>query len=107
MIIYMVIASVHPEIANEFINWMTSAHVPDVVNTGCFQSAQFCRLNEESMDADPTFIIQYYCESHEQLDNYFKNFAPALRKEFNEKYGEKCKLSRSVMEMVKEIVPHS
>src|SRR5215472_14003767 len=94
MIIYSVTVKVWLEIADDFVEWMSSRHIPEVIETRCFQQAYFCRLNSEYGNAEKSFCIQYHCANQEMLDQYLQDDAPALRKEFNDRYGEKCILSR-------------
>ena len=77
MILYNVTTSIEPAVADEWLEYMRSTHIPEVMETGFFIKSQLLRLlNEE--DGGITYAAQYYCISLEQLDEYQTICAPAL-----------------------------
>ena len=68
MIIYNVTVSlVDQTIHEEWLNWMKTKHIPDVMNTGCFLSNKICRL---MVDDEITYAIQYTCKDLATLEKY-------------------------------------
>jgi hypothetical protein len=53
MIIYNVTVNVDNSVHDEWLDWMKSKHIPDVVATGCFTDGKIFRIlvNEESGDS--------------------------------------------------------
>src|SRR5215217_1551516 len=103
MLFYNVSIKVDHEIEVQWIDWMKTKHIPDVMNTGQFVESRICRLIDPPADEEGiTFIVQYRCESLEKLNFYFENFAPALREDFNSRYKNKTTLFRTVIEEIKE-----
>ena len=100
MLIYNVTNKVDPAIAQEWLDWMKTSHVPDVMRTGLFSNYRICRLDQVEEDAEPTFVIQYHCESREKLALYLEQHAPALREEVIAKYGNRFVAFRTIMEVV-------
>jgi len=97
MLIYNVTCTVEPAIAEEWINWMKTIHIPEVMATGTFISCEMMRvLSEEA--GEFTFAIQYRCEGHSQLAEYRRIHAPTLMKKTTEKYGQKVLAFRTVLE---------
>jgi hypothetical protein len=99
MVLYSVTVNVVDEIHEEWLTWMREKHVPDVMNTGCFSMHKIMRLKEPKQDGH-TYSFQYYCESHEKLNEYQKNFALALRLEVEQKYGNKFLAFRTILDVI-------
>jgi hypothetical protein len=99
MIIYNVTVSVDKEIADDWLNWMRTVHIPDVMATGMFSDFRILKV-VTGENSGVTYAIQYTCESHEVLENYQTRFAPALQKEHTERYGDKAAAFRTVLEII-------
>ena len=104
MIIYSVTITIEASIESEWVDWMKSVHVPDVLRTGCFSE---CRMHKViGSDGDePTYVMQYYCRSLEDYHRYRDNFAPALQKDHTERFSGRFRGSRLVMEEVAPLPP--
>jgi len=101
MIIYNVTVKINKSAEGEWLNWMKEIHIPALMATGDFVSNRFCRLlGAPHDDNDVTYVIQYYCNSIEDLQHYQQNFAPALQKEYNEKFKGLFVAFRTVMEEI-------
>ena len=49
MILYNVTTSLEPAVADEWLDYMRTTHIPEVMDTGFFLKSQLCRmLNEEN-----------------------------------------------------------
>lgn len=101
MLLYNVTVKIDKEVESEWLEWMQTKHIPDVLNTGQFTQSRICRLLEQPEDEDATYIIQYQCEGQEKYNYYTEMFAPALRDEFNQRYKGKFVAFRTLMEVVK------
>tara|TARA_B100000900_G_C20586398_1_gene719765 strand:+ start:2380 stop:2685 length:306 start_codon:yes stop_codon:yes gene_type:complete len=100
MIIYNVtISLVDPTIQEEWLLWMKTKHIPDVMNTGCFLNNKICKL---MVDDEITYAIQYTCKDLATLEKYQTEFSPSLQTEHTEKYRGKFGAFRSLLEIVHE-----
>lgn len=98
MILYNVTVNIDPDVEIEWLEWMRSIHIPNVMATNLFFDQKIFRLlNEE--DAS-TYSIQYFAKSLDELNLYFEKFAPALVKEHLDKYKDKHVAFRTVLESV-------
>jgi hypothetical protein len=77
MLLYTVNIELEQSIRQDWLEWMTSKHIPDVMGTGLFLSWELCEDTENNL----TYRVIYKCESNEKLDEYLANYAPALRDE--------------------------
>ena len=99
MILYNVTSSIEPSVADEWLDYMRSTHMPEVMETGFFLKTQLLRLlNKE--DDGITYAAQYYCIGLEQLEDYQNICAPALRAEMEKRFAGKYVSFRTVLEVV-------
>ena len=99
MILYNVTSSIEPAVADEWLEYMRSTHIPEVMDTGFFIKSQLLRLlNEE--EGGITYAAQYYCLSLEQLEEYQRLCAPALRADMETHFAGQYVSFRTVLEVV-------
>ena len=98
MILYNVTVNIDQDVEEEWLDWMKTVHIPNVMSTGLFFDQKIYRLlNEEE---GSTYSLQYFCKSLEDLNHYFDTYAPDLVKEHLEKYKDKHVAFRTVLEAV-------
>lgn len=101
MIIYNVTCNMDASLEAVWIPWIRE-HIAKVLGTGLFMDARFTRVLVEDKDGHSTFSIQYKANSKEALLEYYKNHAPALRKEGIEKFGDQVLSFRTELELIDE-----
>jgi hypothetical protein len=99
MILYNVTVNIEDSIHDEWLSWMKSKHIPDVVATGCFSSGTIFRLLVEE-EQGTSYSVQYRAPNKAAIDRYLKDFAPALQKEHKDKYEGKFVAFRILLEEV-------
>ena len=99
MILYNVTSSIEPTVADEWLYYMRTTHIPEVMNTGFFIKSQLCRLLNEENDGI-TYATQYYCLSVEQLEEYQTLCAPALRADMEAHFAGKYVSFRTVLKVM-------
>ncbi len=104
MVIYNVTVKINPEIADEWLSWMRSQHIPKVLSTGAFHK---CRLSKLDLKEDDgiTFVLQYDAMSQDALTKYMIHQAPALQKEHIDRYANRFVAFRTVLEVIEELFP--
>jgi hypothetical protein len=101
MIVYNVTCNVEKNMAEEWLQWMRTEHIPEVMETGCFLEYKILKLfNPEQDDEGINYAIQYTSESIEKLEHYRKTFGPGLQAKTLSKYGDKVLAYRSVLEVI-------
>lgn len=100
MIIYNVTINVETQIADQWLEWMKNTHIPEVMQTNLFEKYTLLKLLNEEYTENPTFAIQYFTKTKENIDNYLKNFAPTLRQKTEQKYGDKVMAFRTFLEVL-------
>ncbi len=99
MIIYNVTLTVEDEIHDDWLQWMKSTHIPDVMNTGCFESFKICRVIKSGQDGR-SYAIQYSTKDMATLHKYQVQFAPKLQQEHMARYQDKVLAFRTLLEVI-------
>jgi hypothetical protein len=101
MILYNVTVSIDPAIADEWLEWMRSRHIPDVMATGCFLESRISRVHGEE-EGGLTYAITYLSPSQEKIDEYRVTHAPELQKEHSERYAGRFAAFRTILSVIEE-----
>jgi hypothetical protein len=99
MYIYNVTVSIDKELAEEWLNWMKTIHIPDVLSTGYFTENKICKVLHVNDDGE-TYSIQYTFNTMEDIEDYQKNHAPRLQAEHSKRYEGKYAAFRTLLEIV-------
>lgn len=100
MFIYNVTTKINWAIAPEWVQWMKTEHIPEVLATGCFDRHQFVKLLGNDDEEGPTYAVQYYAPSQEHYNQYESRFAADFRNELLKKWGDQFIAFRSLMQVV-------
>ena len=101
MILYNVTVSIDKSIHLDWLNWMKSTHIPDVMNTDCFTECRISRVHGEE-EGGMTFAISYIAPSQEKYDEYQEKFATGLQQDHAAKYGGKFAAFRTLLTVIEE-----
>lgn len=101
MIIYNVTVKVETQIADAWLQWLLSEHIPSVMQTNCFVDYKVVRLLDVDNSEGTTYAVQYCAQSKADYNRYIELHSSRLRKISFEKWGERFIAFRSVMEVVK------
>ena len=99
MYIYNVTVSIEKTIADEWLNWMKTIHIPDVLATGYFIDNKICKVLNVN-DEGETFSVQYGFLKMEDIELYQKNEAPRLQADHTKRYEGKYIAFRTLLEIV-------
>jgi hypothetical protein len=102
MIIYSVTVHIQPEIESEWVAWMQSVHIPDVLRTGCFTGCRMHKLLDATAE-ERAYVMQYDCRSLADYHRYRDEFAPALQKDHSERYAGRFRGARQLLERIAQI----
>jgi hypothetical protein len=100
MILYNITINVSPEIEQDFITWMKETHIPEIMQTGIFYEFKFLRLLHDSDDGSVNYATQYFTHTIDQMMDYERNHAPALRAKTQARYQDKAIAFRTLLETV-------
>lgn len=100
MILYNVTVNIDSSVHDEWLEWMKTRHIPDVLATGLFIKNKIFKIFSEQETDEYTYSIQYFLKSLNDLNKYQEEFAPKLQSEHSKKYKDKFVAFRTVMELV-------
>lgn len=98
MITYQVEVTVPNALVDQWVDYMTSQHIADVVNTGLFLTAHLIKVVDPTSPDATVFRVRYACRSIDDLETYRSEHAPALQAHHTEKFGTAVTAVRSVTE---------
>lgn len=102
MYIYNVTINVDESIHDQWMIWMQTIHIPEVLATGKFTKALMSQVLVQEDMGGVTYSIQFTCPSKELLISYYENDASRLREATMKKFGNKFGAFRTEMKIVKE-----
>jgi len=100
MILYNVTVNIDHSVHDEWLNWMKEVHIPDVMRTGIFIDSRLLKVLGDEDSGGTTYSVQYTCNSMEDFKRYESEFAPALRREHNDKFRDKFVSFRTLLEII-------
>lgn len=100
MILYNVTIKINHEAEQEWLQWMKSEHMPELMNTGLFADAKLFRLLDIDDSEGVTYAAQYFCSTMEDYNNYISGHAAAMREKGLKRFGDKFIAFRTVMQQV-------
>ncbi len=100
MLIYNVTIKVDHSIAKEWLVWLREEHIPDVLQTGCFTHASIYHLVEADDPEGITYAVQYHASTLAAYERYIAEYANAMRKKGQDKWGNKFIAFRTLMQVV-------
>ena len=99
MIIYSVTVNIENDVNDEWLAWMKSKHIPDVMATEIFTEYKMLRvITRDPEEQGVSYNIQYTCPSMADLHQYQIKHAPGLQKEHQDKYEGKFAAFRTLLE---------
>lgn len=101
MVLYNVTVSVDPQKSADWLHYMRSEHIPDVMATGAFRDFKICRIHAEE-EAGETFAVQYVAWSHESFNAYQDSQAAELQALHAAKFGDCTAAFRTVLSILEE-----
>lgn len=98
MIIYSVTVTIDNAVESDWVAWMRTKHIPDVMETGCFVAGHLQRLLDPMPEAGvSTFNVQYECVSKDAYEAYVELHAPRLQSDHAMRYKERFVAFRTLL----------
>lgn len=92
MLIYEVNLSVKSEVYVPFVQWLQE-HIADMLELGVFTKAQLFKDSDNPL----SLTVHYWCQSKEELDFYFEQYANKMRQDGLEKFPQQFTATRRVL----------
>ena len=88
MLLYNITYAVPHPLKHEWLDWMNTIHIPEILSTGCFQRHHLLQLLEVDETEFSTYALQLFTENETEYRRYTEKFAPQLRQHSTNKWGE-------------------
>ena len=98
MLLYNVTVGIDKGVEQEWLQWMKTEHMLDVLNTGMFKHAKIYRILHETEEDTVSYSVQYFAESINDVQRYLDEFAPSLRAEVDKRFQGKHVAFRTLLE---------
>ena len=102
MIIYNVTTNIHESVHDQWLSWMQTKHIPEILATKKFTSAKIVRVLIEEEMGGTTYSVQYTTDSKTTLQKYYDEDAPSFRAEALQLFGDKMLAFRTELELISE-----
>lgn len=102
MIIYNVTINIDDSVHEKWLSWMMEKHIPEMMETGKFYKAKLVKVLVVEEMGGTTYSIQYFTDSKQKLEEYYKEHAPKMREEGATLFGDKMLAFRTELEILKE-----
>jgi len=96
MILYEVTVTVAAHLAEDYERYMVGQHIPDVLATGYFVSAEMSRSGDK-------YRVSYYTETQDSLDRYLASDTERLRADFAAHFPEGVTVTREIWNVIAEL----
>jgi hypothetical protein len=101
MFIYSVTVTIKKEIEDEWVVWMKSTHLDEVMATGYFESWKMLKMKIPASTTDEvSYVVQYFVSSMTKYEEYAKKDAARLQLDHAQKFPGKFKAARAVLEEI-------
>lgn len=84
-IIYNVTVNISDEKHEDWLHWMKTKHISDVMETNSFEEYRMCKVLSDDPEGQ-TYSIQYLCADKATLESYIQNHASRLQREHKSKF---------------------
>lgn len=102
MIIYNITVNIDESVHNEWLEWMQTEHIANMIATGKFASARLVKVLVNEDMGGVTYSVQYASPDKETLDAYYKENEAALDMEARKRFADKMLTFCTELEIISE-----
>ncbi len=99
MYIYNVTINIEKDVHDEWLNWMKTEHIPQMLALGKFTNALMSKIMVDE-ESGITYSVQYTTDSKETLQKYYTEDAASLREEGIKRFGNKFVAFRTELDVI-------
>ncbi|MEY8019252.1 DUF4286 family protein [Muriicola sp. SD30] len=100
MLIYNVTINVEDSVHLQWLAWMKSTHIPDVLATGKFLEATMTRVLVDEEMGGITYSVQYKVSDRKTLDAYYREDAERMRNKTMQRFGNALVAFRTELQVI-------
>lgn len=106
MILYNVTVKIDVDTHAEWLGWMKTVHIPDVLSKGLFTECRFMRLLGEDETDGFTYAFQYVAATMNDYRAYQEQHAPALQADVKKHFEGKFVSFRTLLHIEEVFKPN-
>jgi len=99
MILFNITIILDNEIHYDWLNWMKTKQIPDVMKTGCFVSNRLLKVVDSPNDG-VTYCVQYISESLDKLNQFKQKHDHLIQANIPVQFNNKLVVFPTVMEFI-------
>ena len=100
MILYNVTVGIDRSVEEEWLEWMTTQHIPKVLSTGFFLNHRIFKVLSHDDENTVSYSIQYYSDSLDKVEIYLTEFAPELAEEHMNRFKNRHVAFRTLLQEI-------
>lgn len=100
MLLYNVTVGIDKEVELEWLEWMKSTHIPEVLSTGMFVGSKIYKVLHDQDEGTISYSVQYFARSIDQVQEYLEVFAPKLVEEHRVRFLNRHVAFQTLLEEV-------
>ena len=100
MIIYNVTYSVANSIEEQWLNWMTEIHIPEILNTRSYIRYQLVKIIDIDEDGSATYAVQYYAQTKQNHVQFINLHDTSFKLKCSRQWGEEVLSFGTLMQIV-------
>ncbi len=101
MIIYNITINIDNSVHDEWLEWMKTIHILDVMSTGMFIENRIYKVLADEDSGGTTYSVQYVCNGMKEYEQYRDIYASALQARALNKFKDKFVAFRTLLEVIK------
>jgi len=101
--LYNVTVSIEPSLEPDWLLWMQTIHIPEVLKTRCFSRCVLSKVNGNEPN-ECTYSILYWAKDQAALNHYFNTYAEELQQQHKLRYDGNFVAFRTTMDLINTIV---
>lgn len=100
MLLYNVTIGIDHDLESEWLRYMKEKHIPEVMQTGMFESYRMFKVLHDQHDGTISYSVQYFARTMDHIEQYLEVFAPALIEAHRQKFLNRHVAFRTLLEEV-------
>jgi hypothetical protein len=89
MLLYNITIGIDKEVEQEWLHWMKTQHIPEVMDTNLFLNFKMYKVLQDDEEGTTSYSVQYFAESLDHVNLYFEKFAPSLLEKLRLRFKDK------------------
>lgn len=100
MLLYNITIGIDKEVEGEWLRWMKTEHIPEVMRTKLFSEFKMYKVLQDDDESNTSYSIQYLAPSLNEVNLYFERFAPLILEKLRLRFKDKHVAFMTLLEEV-------